>query len=326
MMKRWYPVLTMALTLLAQPARANDSQAEIVIGGLVLKQSDAIRLDSQDLFISREEVRVNYRFTNTSDRDIETLVAFPLPVWEPSPITAIPDFRKELNFRTWVEGQPLALDFIEQAHAEGRDITALLRQNSIPIMPIPEVFDAAINRLSPQVRNGLIRDKLISEDGEMNGAKSWSSHWKITTSITRKQVFPAGRTIRVEHRYKPFAGGSVPGAYNADARHQGYFRERAQKFCIDNDFLRGFDARLGKMRDKLAYNEVWLGYALKPGANWLGPIKDFRLVVDKGQHDNFVSFCAKGVKKISPTQFEVRYTDFKPAQDLSILLIEFPKP
>lgn len=319
-------IIAAAMLAFTLPAKANDSQAEIVIGGLTLKQSDAIRLDSEDLYISREEVRVNYRFTNTANRDIETLVAFPLPEWEPSPITAIPDFRKELNFRTMVEGQPVTLDFVEQALANGRDVTALLKQHAIPIMPIPEPFDAAINRLPAPVRAGLIKDKLIEEDGEANGVKSWMAHWKIVTNVTRKQVFPAGKTISVEHRYKPFAGGSVPGAYNPDARKQEYFRERAQKFCIDNDFLRGFDGRLAKMRDKLAYNEIWLGYALKPGANWLGPIRDFRLVVDKGAPDALVSFCAKGVKKISPTQFEVRYTDFKPTQDIAILILDFIKP
>ena len=36
-------------------------------------------MESQDLYLSREEVRVVYRFRNRSDRDIATLVAFPLP-------------------------------------------------------------------------------------------------------------------------------------------------------------------------------------------------------------------------------------------------------
>jgi hypothetical protein len=46
---------------------------------VVLKETDAISLDREDLFISEEEVRVNYEFTNTTDKDVVALVAFPLP-------------------------------------------------------------------------------------------------------------------------------------------------------------------------------------------------------------------------------------------------------
>lgn len=305
------------------PARANDSQAEITIGGLVLKQSDAIRLDSQDLFISQDEVRVKYRFTNTSARDIETLVAFPLPDFEPSPIQAVPDYENELNFRTTIDGQPLPLTLVYKATFQGRDITPFLKQHKIPVMPVSEPFDKAINSLPAALRDSMIKQEMIFEEGENAGVKMWMARWIISTAVTRNQIFPANRTVVVEHSYKPFAGGSVGGAYDPGSRKRDYFLERQKKFCIDRDFLAGFDRRFARLKEKHMYSEVWLGYALKPGANWLGPIKDFRLVVDKGRPDNMVSFCANGVKKISPTQFEVRYQDFKPKQDLSIMILKF---
>ena len=64
-----------------------------------------------------------------------------------------------------------------------------------------------------------------------------------------------------------------------------------------------------------------ISYVLKTGANWAGPIKAFHLVVDKGQADRIVSFCGDGVKKISPTVFEVRASDFTPTHDLNILIL-----
>lgn len=323
-----YPIPAMAITLagllhLAAPALANDSQAEITIGGLVLKQSDAIRLDSQELFISQDQVRVKYRFTNTSPRDIETLVAFPLPDFEPSPIQGVPDYENELNFRTTIDGQPLPLTLVYKATFEGRDITPFLKQHNIPVMPVYERFDKVINSLPAAIRDPMIKQEMIIEEGENAGVKVWMARWIISTAVTRSQVFPANRTVVVEHSYKPFAGGSVGGALNPDSRKQDYFRDRQKKFCIDRDFLAGFDRRIARLKEKHMYSEVWLGYALKPGANWLGPIKEFRLVVDKGRPDNMVSFCATGVKKISPTQFEVRYQDFKPQQDLSIMIVKF---
>lgn len=72
------------------------------------------------------------------------------------------------------------------------------------------------------------------------------------------------------------------------------------------------------------YVEHWLDYVLKSGANWRGPIKDFRMVIDKGKPDNLISLCATGVKKISPTQFEIRKTNFEPKDDVEILIVEWP--
>ena len=61
---------------------------------------------------------------------------------------------------------------------------------------------------------------------------------------------------------------------------------------------------------------------LTTGANWRSPIGSFRLVVDKGKPGNLVSFCETGIKKIGPTQFEVRHSNWKPTGDLHVLIIE----
>ena len=61
---------------------------------------------------------------------------------------------------------------------------------------------------------------------------------------------------------------------------------------------------------------------LTTGANWGGPIKDFTLTIDKGAPENLVSFCGEGVKKIGPTTFEMKATDFYPEKDIHILLLK----
>jgi hypothetical protein len=71
--------------------------------------------------------------------------------------------------------------------------------------------------------------------------------------------------------------------------------------------------------------ETTIGYILKTGANWRSPIRNFRLVVDKGSPDALVSFCGTGVRKISPTQFEMRRTNWRPTQDLKVLILS-PTP
>jgi hypothetical protein len=72
-------LLPLAGALAADPAHANDSAAGLDGGQLVLKQADSIRMESEDLFLSMKEVRVRYVFRNTGPRDVETIVAFPLP-------------------------------------------------------------------------------------------------------------------------------------------------------------------------------------------------------------------------------------------------------
>ena len=114
------------------------------------------------------------------------------------------------------------------------------------------------------------------------------------------------------------------------------FADYAKQYCIDKAFLAGFDktyaARLKAYASKgddyagVPHAEHWVSYVLKSGANWKGPIKDFRLVIEKDKPDNLLSFCGTGVKKISPTRFEMRKTNFEPSADLDILIVEFFDP
>jgi hypothetical protein len=75
----------------------------------------------------------------------------------------------------------------------------------------------------------------------------------------------------------------------------------------------------------MRYSEVWIGYVLKTGANWKGPIGDFHVVIDKGKPDSLVSVCGQDVRKVSFTQFEMRRTNFTPRSDLDILIIDWAR-
>ena len=93
-------------------------------------------------------------------------------------------------------------------------------------------------------------------------------------------------------------------------------------YCVPEDLLRGIDRIAGDAEGNTAQlRERRINYVLKTGANWLGPIKDFKIVIDKGSPDRLISFCLDNVKKISSTAFQVRKKDFTPERDLKILLI-----
>ena len=61
-------------------AAANDSAAVYGAGRLVLTKNVGIVMESENLIISPFEVRVSYVFRNITSADIQTRVAFPLPL------------------------------------------------------------------------------------------------------------------------------------------------------------------------------------------------------------------------------------------------------
>ena len=85
---------------------------------------------------------------------------------------------------------------------------------------------------------------------------------------------------------------------------------------MDEDFLRELASD-----NRNYFLEQWVDYILTTGANWSGPIKQFRLVVDKGDPKILVSFCGRNVKQVGPTQFEMTISDFTPRKDLAILFL-----
>ena len=119
----------------------------------------------------------------------------------------------------------------------------------------------------------------------------------------------------IEHRYQPSVGTSVGTSAETP--------EHKKKYCIDQNLLRTVArARRSAPPDFSPFSEQRIEYILTTGANWSGPIRDFRLVVDKGDPRNLVSFCGNGVRKIGPTQFEMRKSDFTPEGNLYVLILE----
>jgi len=308
--------------------RANDSIGDTALGGLTLVKSEAISMDSEDLFISRDQVRVRYQFTNTSNAPIDALVVFPLPEIPPGneggeeDAVYWGDAKTDLAFHTSFDGQPLALQLVEQALLGGRDVSARLNALGVPLNRFSKRFEPSIAALQKPERDRLVAEKLIVNGGD-DAHPSWNGLWALRTLLTRRQIFPAQKTVVVEHDYKPLAGEAVgPSPQYPDT---GDFKRGRAKYCIDDEWLRGFGTLLQKQKKNANATEIFLGYVLKTGANWKGPIKDFHLVVDKGKPESLVSFCAEGVKKISPTQFEAHYSNFTPTKDLDILIVDWPR-
>jgi hypothetical protein len=149
----------------------------------------------------------------------------------------------------------------------------------------------------------------------------------LRTAYYWEQVFPAKAETVIEHRYQPSVGSTVATGLDApNPRKAESFPDYEKKYCVDQQFVGAIErlraAAKGRGQDNIPYTQQRIDYMLKTGANWAGPIQDFRLVVSKSAPDSLISFCGDGVKKISPTEFEMRRGNFTPTKDLHLLILK----
>ncbi|WP_076866204.1 DUF4424 domain-containing protein [Bradyrhizobium mercantei] len=316
-------------------AQANDTSAALETGGLRFRQDPDIVMRSEDLFISEKQIRIVYRFFNTSPADKTIMIAFPMPDIageESDENIGLPtdDPENIFDFHVTVDGRAAAPHLEQTAIANDVDQTALLRKLGIPLMPIrgpagelldklpksnwPELVKLGVGAVETYGSGGPMQDHLVPT-------------WTLRSAYTWTQTFPAGREITFEQTYRPSVGGSVQTIIGADNwRSNPEAPAFLASYCIDDDLIRSIErARATKRAPYPPFSERSIAYVLSTGANWAAPIGDFHLTVDKGEPNNFVSFCADGVKKTGPTRFEVHHSNFKPSRDLKIVIF-VPNP
>jgi len=311
------PASLAVLMALAAPAAANDSTAQLGAGGLQLVRNEAIELLAEDLYVSAREVRVSYRFRNRTDAPVTYLVAFPLPAIDavvPEAMNVVlPDSASEnfVDFTVTVDGQPVTPKLDARVTALGVDRTTTVRGLGLPLNPIADGLYQRLEDAPAAEKSELNRLGLAIVDPYNTEAA-----WRLESTFYWEQTFPPGREVTVAHTYRPVTGYGFFGDWVFD---EPAYRE---KYCIDASFEAAARKQLAGIADadNPYLDERRVSYILTTANNWASPIRDFRLVVDKGSPDALVSFCGTGVRKISPTRFEMRARDFTPERELEILI------
>jgi hypothetical protein len=324
-------VLTAALALSAAPARANDSVAELGTGGLILSRSDAVAMQSEDLFISPEKVTVDYVFHNNTDKDVDAIVAFPMPdiSGNPEEIPAIPENQSDnfLGFEVTIDGAPAKPQLEQKALALGIDVSAELKAQNVPFYPFGDAAKAALAKLPQAVTDDWVNRGIIIEDTGSDGTetnKVYTPFWQLRSTYWWRSTFPANKDVHVSHRYKPSVGGTSSVSFFYDGKFQGQYATYKTRYCMDDTFENAVRKAAKDGPDGYPqYNESRIAYILTTGGNWAaGTIGKFKLTVDKGNPRALVSFCGDNVKKIGPTTFEMTATDFYPEHDIDILILD----
>jgi hypothetical protein len=324
----------LVLGMASLSASANDSSAELAVGGLVFTRSIEVSMESEELKITPEAINVRYRFLNLTANPVTLTVAFPLPDIDLSEADnySFPtnDPVNFVGFETKVDGNPITFEIHQQAFLGDDEVTAKLGDVGAPLLPIG-AQQLKLSQLPQATRDLLMAQRLLQQSGtDEKGQPLYDATWTVKTSVVRQQTFPPNRPVVVEHRYRTSVGVSFDTVLRSELRRdsalEGEVRRYRSLYCIEDSFLSAIDklsianeARRGKLQERR------ISYILKTGANWAGPIKNFTLVVDMGRPDRLVSFCGNNIEKISPTTFRVKAKDFTPDKDLGILIVgRFP--
>jgi hypothetical protein len=346
-----------AVALGTGAAQANDSGSELAAGGLVLTKTDQVAMQREDLTLSPQEVRVRYEFRNETAKPVTLRVAFPMPEVpretpdgmettsgahniDIDPPTG-PNF---LDFHVLADGHEVVPDVeIRATLPDGRDVTNEVRAlGGDALLLRPRVYGLGEHDGTWDLDEAT-RAKLVAIGALQQDPDAYDTLWTTRVTFHWMQTFPPGVTV-IEHRYRPVLGvqllGSVaPGNEGRiDAEHGTWTASGSEsptrEFCIDaatDKALRAVYRRAIKGDEDGYVAAYTLGYVLKTGANWAGPIGTFHLTL-QGGHVSLpsapggevavMSLCTDlPLRATGKLRFEATVKDYLPKQDLRVLLV-----
>ncbi len=320
MPSRWLNLLP-CFFFIGASALANDSTAELKTGGLILLKSSKIEMQSEDLLISSKEIKIKYVFLNDSPTDIATIIAFPMPRISMSSAGGdieIPNENSDnfLDFSTSVNGRPISARTELRAYQDDHEVTSILKAARVPLTPNRQQTQSALDRLPKFKKKELIRDNLVDAAGP---------RWSLATTYYFNLVFPAGKETRIEHKYHPSVGSSnVTSLGDPNLISESWIKEKIGKYCIDDATLNVITSakKPPHMDYGSPFTEERISYILHTGANWMGPIANFHLAIDKGSPENLISLCGYGVTESTPTLVEFSKSNFTPNNDIDIIILK----
>jgi hypothetical protein len=322
--------------VVASSAVADDSSAVLGAGGLVLVKSAAVRMAREDLTVSPLAVHVRYEFVNDSGKDIETIVAFPLPdidLYEFSG-EAIGTIKNQtpnfVGFALKVDGRTVHATAEEKAMLKGKDVTTEVRAAGIPINMAGTNLFERLPKLSHDARAKLMKAGLMEIDGpngdDIDGT-DFHPRWTAQTKFWWQQKFPAHKTVVIEHSYQPVTGQSFFSPEELNIGEAGNYYTKS--YCLDPGTkarVRDLFAALKRAHpDNFLLNTYSTDFVLTTAGNWKGPIGFFHMTLDKLKPENVLSLCWDGdLKKMGPATFEFTRANFAPKRDVRMLVLWRP--
>jgi hypothetical protein len=284
-------------------------------------------MKTEDLYVSPKAVRIRFEFANDTGKDVDTIVAFPLPdidlaeFWGSALGSVTEDPVNFVGFKAVVDGKPVAFKLEQRAFVKDKDVTEVIVAAGLQVNLAAGGGYRKLDKLSADKKKRLIAAGVA--DGDAN---DFVPQWTVRTKFYWTQRFPAHKSVVIEHSYQPVTGQAfaVPSEFDGSMENP-----YAKQFCMDAATL----ARVKAMMKAAKGSPNGLGpgmlnvyqtdYILKTANNWNGPIGKFHLTLDKLKPGNALSLCWDGdLKKTGPATFEATLANFAPARDIHMLVLE----
>jgi hypothetical protein len=343
-------LVLLALPLAGNPCQANDSSAEVAVGGLVMAKTDAIAMQREDLTLAPNQIRVRYEMRNDRTVPVTLHVAFPLPevpIDTPIGMDIIsPDGEirshmvswplagglNDLHFIVSVDGKTIKPEVEIRADLpNGRNVVDALRQIggwSLVLHPRMYTQDSTLAFYDADRDIGPTRLRELRALGAVRGTDPVWPLWRTHITFHWMQTFKPGVTI-VEHRYTPLLGHLLFGWHDGKPDFPEPYRS-AKDYCIDDAKSRSLQAMVRPV-PLATLSAATLGYIVTPGANWAGPIETFHLLVDSTNSPvpeetvGMVLLCSEvPLQPAGPHRLEGTIHDFTPRKDLKLLMVLQP--
>ncbi len=305
-----------ALMLHYSDATANDTTASFAIGGLVPLQQADIAMESETLRITAAKIDVSYRFRNHADRDIDAIVAFPLPrfnhrffFFENAPWSNGTSGNL-VDFSLTVDGAPVDSASDTRAFLMDKDITDRLRGLGVPLGV------GITPHYAPAIDSALIAEGLM-ESVDM-GKPVHIPLWDEQTTFYWRQRFPAAATVRIDHAYNPAAG----------YEHMNDVDHPLADLCLSAADIAEFRrlADLDRKRHPWANGYIAdlaiVDYILTTANNWDGPIGDFTLTITPERERTMAGACYPGLERTGPETLTLHAANFSPPAELRVYFVE----
>ena len=233
-----------------------------------------------------------------------------------------------VGFEVRENGKPIATHLQARAFHDTRDVTAQVLASGLPIGVYSESFNKTLAGLPAAKLHALEQADLMEVDGDSRRPK-----WTVELMYYWTEHFPAGKTVVIEHQYKPVTGQQFFGRFSFDDHEQAAYWNK--NFCLDAAtsaaLHKGLDA-MEKVRGTQSGTAMYIanttGFVLTTGNNWKGPIGRFHVTIDKVRPENILSLCwdAAALRKTGPARFESTVTNFAPKGDINIAVFQSVNP
>ena len=210
---------------------ANDSTGYVSTGGVQYIKNDNISMQSEDLFISKNIIKVDYQFKNETQQDITENILFPLPMVESYLYSDFADapslfksFKVQVNGKT-IQPQIHARAFLSKTTGEGDDwvqtyvdVTENFKRCGLTEQELMNPWQNKLDssRISQKIVN--CKDEKIKDlvQNNLTDDEEDAVRWHSQIIYSWQQTFKANALTRVQHQYQPLLGGSIGFSLDAE--------------------------------------------------------------------------------------------------------------